>query len=155
MWHLSLLNLKFLGCCSWLTAQDQSAGPKPYGKKLLCPDFSGGLEPIEVPCTNDVDDEPPPYLEYITKSRLISLNCTDLVSWSSLISELRSDGSNESLCSDMRESHWAARSTATHSSSDQLKLAMGVLFAIPMIPLLLYPFTYHLQSVKTIFAKTG
>ncbi|XP_024384908.1 uncharacterized protein [Physcomitrium patens] len=43
----------------------------PYlGKNLLRPDFSGGVEPIPVPCTNDVDSDPPPYLkEYITKSR--------------------------------------------------------------------------------------
>lgn len=63
-----MVKLEVLGCCSL-----PSSGPKLYGTRLLCTDFSGGLEPIQVPCTNDVDDEPPPYLEYITKSRLISL----------------------------------------------------------------------------------
>lgn len=82
--HLSWLSLKFLGvCCSWPSARN--AGPKHLGKNLLCADFSGGLESIDVPCTNDVDSEPPPYLEYITKSRLISLlisgKCTSLVTF--------------------------------------------------------------------------
>lgn len=62
-----MVKLEVLGCSL------PSSGPKLYGTRLLCTDFSGGLEPIQVPCTNDVDDEPPPYLEYITKSRLISL----------------------------------------------------------------------------------
>lgn len=66
-----LVKLEVFVFCSWPKACE--SGPKYYGKNLLCADFAGGLEPISVPCTNDVDTEPPPYLEYITKSRLISL----------------------------------------------------------------------------------
>ncbi|KAG0566165.1 hypothetical protein KC19_7G043200 [Ceratodon purpureus] len=44
--------------------------PQPLGKKLLTPDISYGCEEsVPVPCTNDVDDESPPYVEYLTKSR--------------------------------------------------------------------------------------
>lgn len=55
----------------------------PYlGKNLLRPDFSGGVEPIPVPCTNDVDSDPPPYLkEYITKSRFIPLLKAEMLLW--------------------------------------------------------------------------
>jgi hypothetical protein len=61
--------VELMGCYSW------PKGPAYLGTNLLVADFSGGLEPIEVPCTNDVDREPPPYLEYITKSRLIFFTC--------------------------------------------------------------------------------
>ena len=48
--------------------------PQPLGKKLLTPDISYGCEEsVPVPCTNDVDDESPPYVEYLTKSRFASL----------------------------------------------------------------------------------
>ena len=44
------------------------------GKNLLTDDISYGCEKsIKVPCTNDVDDEPAPYVEYITKNRFVSL----------------------------------------------------------------------------------
>ncbi|GLJ21419.1 hypothetical protein SUGI_0394410 [Cryptomeria japonica] len=39
------------------------------GQKLICEDLSHGKEAIKVPCTNDVDDAPPPSLEYITSSK--------------------------------------------------------------------------------------
>lgn len=64
-----MAKVEIFGYCSWL--RGRNAGPAYIGKNLLCKDFSSGLEPIEVPCTNDVDSESPPYLEYITKSRLI------------------------------------------------------------------------------------
>jgi hypothetical protein len=81
-----MAKLEVIEHCIWL--RGRNAGPAYLGKNLLCTDFSGGLEPIEVPCTNDVDSEPPPYLEYITKSRLASLHvsgiCTSLVALSSV-----------------------------------------------------------------------
>ncbi|KAL2629901.1 hypothetical protein R1flu_014587 [Riccia fluitans] len=41
---------------------------RPYiGKKLLCPDIAEGQEQVQIPCTNDVDDEPVPKIQYITK----------------------------------------------------------------------------------------
>jgi hypothetical protein len=49
--------------------------PQPMGKKLLAADFSYGCEPIPVPCTNDVDDESPPYVEYLTKTRFVIAPC--------------------------------------------------------------------------------
>ena len=74
-----MTKLEVIGYCIWF--RGRNAGPAYLGKNLLCRDFSGGLEVIEVPCTNDVDDELPPYLEYITKSRLISLcgKCSSLM----------------------------------------------------------------------------
>lgn len=59
-------------CCSGSRAC--VAFPQPMGKNLLTPDFSYGCEKsVPVPCTNDVDDERPPYMEYITKTRFVSL----------------------------------------------------------------------------------
>ncbi|KAH9530950.1 hypothetical protein CY35_19G011100 [Sphagnum magellanicum] len=43
--------------------------PSYLGNNLLCADFSRGREAVMVPCTNDVDDEPIPSLNYVTKSR--------------------------------------------------------------------------------------
>ncbi|KAL3687865.1 hypothetical protein R1sor_014174 [Riccia sorocarpa] len=41
---------------------------RPYiGKKLLCRDIAEGQEQVQIPCTNDVDDEPVPRIWYITK----------------------------------------------------------------------------------------
>lgn len=71
-----LLSIYVQSFSSVVTSICTSSWPEPLisipgylGKKLLCADFSGGLEPIVVPCTNDVDNEPSPSLEYITKSR--------------------------------------------------------------------------------------
>ena len=64
--------VEVIGCCSWPRATN--AGPAYLGKNLLVADISNGLEPVKVPCTNDVDRDPPPFLnEYMTKSRLVFL----------------------------------------------------------------------------------
>jgi len=165
-----MVKLEVFGCCSWPLAR--CSGPKPLGKNLLCTDFSGGLEPIDVPCTNDVDDEPPPYLEYITKSRLITLLISGnalpwwlylrvisggQIYWISFFwcFSSRSINTFRSILSDIRDSHWAAGITRTLFWKDKLKLVMGVLFTILTIPSLLCPFTYHLKDVKMTFARTG
>jgi hypothetical protein len=59
--------------------------PSYLGKNLLCADFSRGREAVMVPCTNDVDDEPIPSLNYVTKSRQVFPlpdNCsTNIAKW--------------------------------------------------------------------------
>lgn len=55
--------------CRW---PNLATNPPSYlGKNLLCADFSRGREAVMVPCTNDVDDEPIPSLNYVTKSRQV------------------------------------------------------------------------------------
>ncbi|BBN07291.1 protein MpSUVR3 [Marchantia polymorpha subsp. ruderalis] len=44
------------------------AAERPYiGVKLLCEDIAEGQEQVQIPCTNDVDDDPAPIIRYITK----------------------------------------------------------------------------------------
>lgn len=49
---------------AWLAAQQRRAG-------FLCADVSGGVERYQIPCFNEVDEEPPPAdLEYVRHAGL-------------------------------------------------------------------------------------
>ena len=39
------------------------------GTNVLCDDISGGREAVLIPCTNDIDSDPAPIIQYITKNR--------------------------------------------------------------------------------------
>ena len=47
------------------------------GTNVLCDDISGGHEAVLIPCTNDIDSDPVPIIQYITKNRFF---CSKIIS---------------------------------------------------------------------------
>ena len=50
------------------------------GTNVLCEDISGGREAVLIPCTNDIDADPAPIIQYITNNRFFFLESSLLYS---------------------------------------------------------------------------
>ena len=51
--------------------KDSSHALYHMGTKLLCEDISNGHETVLIPCTNDVDSDPAPIVNYIIENRYL------------------------------------------------------------------------------------
>ncbi|KAI5068490.1 hypothetical protein GOP47_0016835 [Adiantum capillus-veneris] len=64
------LNKPELGQSRYVSRLKDTSAPLYYmGSKLLCEDISCGHEAVLIPCTNDVDSDPAPIVNYIIENR--------------------------------------------------------------------------------------